>query len=334
MHRSDEQDPLWDPKLPANAELHRLQVLLAPYAASRRPALRSLPVRPGRLRWWLWPMRGLAVAAALMLTLWSLHAYRVYWPEGEAWPLLSAHAQHSLAPGERLQTGSGETAQVQVARIGQMHIAANSVVRLIQSRSGQHRVELESGRVHARVWAPPGHFGISSGALRVVDLGCEFTLERGADGSGSLAVQSGWVQQYLGGQKQLVPAGHALKFTADSVDAPLRFDATPAMRSAVSELNQALRTSGDADLHERLASAVAVAARDEDQYTLMNLLLRAPALAGGALYPRLAQALKVPDDDTEHRAAWQRADAAAIEIWWKRLPSQPKRWWTHWRDAF
>jgi hypothetical protein len=281
-----------------------------------------------------WPLGAIAIAASLLLTLWAAHAYRLHWPEGQAWPMRGALDQHSLAPGERLQTATGQTVQLQVARIGQLEIAPDSALRLIDSRSGRHRIELEHGRVHARIWAPPGEFGINSGPMQIIDLGCEFVLERNIEGSGSLSVLSGWVQQHIGGQEQLVPAGHTLRFTAEGADTPLRIDAPLPLREALTALDQALRSADWAADRDQLAAAVAAAARDEDQYTLISLLLREPKFASGPLYPRLAHALKMPATDAAHRAAWLQSDAAAIELWWQQLPSQPKRWWTHWRDAF
>lgn len=336
MSPPDEHDGLWDPKLPADAELRHMQELLAPYAAQRRATLAEPPlVHPVRtVPRSRWPLGTLAIAASLLLTLWAAHAYRLHWPEGQAWPVYGALDQHALAPGERLQTAANQTVQLQVARIGELQIAPDSSLRLIDSRSGRHRIELEHGRVHARIWAPPGQFGINSGAMEVIDLGCEFVLERNINGSGSLSVRSGWVQQHIGGQEQLVPAGHSLQFTAVSADSPLRIDAPLALRQALTALDQALRSTDLAAGRDQLAAAVAAAARDEDQYTLISLLLREPALASGPLYPRLAQALKMPATDAAHRAAWLQSDAAAIELWWQQLPSQPKRWWTHWRDAF
>ncbi len=328
-------DPLWDPRLPADAELQRLESLLAPYAAARRPRLAQPPLvrRQARFKPRRWAL-GLATAAGLLLGLWSAHSYRLSWPENQPWSLKHASGQSQLAPGERLQTGSNEIAELKVARIGSLQVAPGSAVRLLGSRSGRHRIELEHGRVQARIWAPPGHFAVSSGSMRVVDLGCEFILERDHDGSGHLRVLSGWVQQHIGGQEQLVPAGHALSFSADAADTPLRDDASSAMRAAVAALDQAMRRKTDVQTLDLLTGAVARSARDADQYTLMSLLLRDPTLAAGPLYPRLAQALQMPADDDAHRADWIEGDHAAIEIWWRRLPSQPKRWWTHWRDAF
>ena len=336
MNKPDEHDVLWDPNLPANAELRHWQELLAPYAAQNRATLAHAPLahpaqvvrRPRRA------LGALAIAASLLLALWAGHAYRLHWPEGQAWPLQGALDVRSLAQGERLQTAADQTVQLQVARIGQLQIAPGSALRLIESRSRRHRIELEHGRVHARIWAPPGQFGIHSGAMQVIDLGCEFVLERNIEGSGSLSVLSGWVHQHIGGQEQLVPAGHTLQFTADSVDTPLRIDAPLALRQALKALDQALRSADLAAHRDQLAAAVAAAARDEDQYMLISLLLREPGLASSPLYPRLAQALKMPATDAAHRAAWLQSDAAAMELWWQRLPSQPKRWWAHWRDAF
>ena len=327
MKQTEQHDPLWDPAQ-ADAELQHWQDRLAPYAAQRRALLTATPAPTCEKPVRRWPRRALALAASVLLTVWSAHSYRLYWPEGQAWQLQGVRGQTALAAGERLQTADDELAELSVARIGKVQIAPGSALRLLSSGSGEQRIELEHGRVHARIWAPPGHFGISSGPMRIIDLGCEFSLERQTDGRGSLSVQSGWVQQFLGRQEQLVPAGHALQFSDDGADTPLRLDAPLAMRDALAALDRALRAKNGTDQLDQLAAAVALAARDEDQYTLLSLLIREPTFANGPLYPRLALALRMPANEN-HRAAWLEKDPAAIETWWQRLPTQPKRWWTH-----
>jgi hypothetical protein len=241
-----------------------------------------------------------------------------------------------LHVGERIATTSGQTATLNAARIGKVVIAPNSVAHLIRSRAGQHRIELEQGRLHAKIWAPPNYFGVAHREARFIDLGCEFVLSIGASGNGTLAVASGWIIYRHGDQEILVPEDYSLTFDGRSAGTPVRIGSSADFQSWVSELDSQLTSNAMIDQSRviELAQNIAAGARNEDYFTLLNLLVRHPQLAHGPLYPRLATALKVDSPDELHRARWARGDPSARDEWWRRLPEQPKTWWLNWRDAF
>lgn len=232
-------------------------------------------------------------------------------------------------------TNANQTATLNVARIGKVVIAPNSVAHLTRTRPGQHRIELEQGRLHARIWAPPGHFGVTHGEMRFTDLGCEFDLNVDAAGSGTLNVASGWVVYGHRGDEILVPEGYSLTFDASAGRTPLRGDAPPTFSNEVRELDVRLdaQASTDEPAVIALTNSLAATARDDDYFTLLHLLVRHPQLAQGSLYPRLASALGIEAIDESHRARWASGDAGAREAWWDRLPKSPKTWWLNWRDA-
>lgn len=334
-----ERDPLWDPTLQADAELAHLQNLLTPYAARRdlpcpltRPAAASGPeshqplaVPAQRGRRVLRPV--LAASAGLMLLLLAAAVQRFWWPEDQAWRVQTAAGETRF---ERGQIYTASTAsEIAVAHIGRLRLAPATRLSLLGTRTGAHRVALEEGRIEARIWAPPGWFGVQLGAAELIDLGCEFVLQRSADGTGSVEVLSGWVAWRLGEQDHLLPAGYRFEFGPDAVDIAMRPDAPAALRAALRDLRNS--TGAARQMH---ADRVAAAARNADAYTLLDLLTRDPALAQSALYPRLAAALNLTADDVAHRAAWARGDVAAINAWWAHWPVPPKAWWRHWRDAW
>ncbi len=330
-------DPLWNPDEPGDDTLREYERLLAPYGARHRPTLAQPPAPRARRRWRA-PAWAFAVAASVAALIAVFYQYRLSWPTDRAWDVqwqtrdATAHAE-TLAPGQALVTAEDERARLRVARIGRVDVAPSTSLRLIETRAGRHRLALDHGEVRARIWAPPGVFGIDSEGQRTIDLGCAFTLRRDAQGRGQLIVDSGWVQQLIGARDVLVPAGHAIAFDRERIGSPLRVDATPAFRAAVQALDQAI-ADDDAAAIDAAAREVARIARDEDRYTLMSLLLRYRELARGELYPRLAQALGTRGDDADHRARFIAGEGAAIDAWWRLLPTQPKRWWANWRDAF
>ena len=142
-------DPLWDPRVPADEELRQLERLLAPYAATRRPALLAPPLaqppaRTERRRW----LFGLATAASLMLSLWGAHHYRLAWPEGQPWPLRSGAEQRLLAPGERLQTGGHEHAELSVARVFDPDPGAAGAIGLFARARASFAALVEAHALH------------------------------------------------------------------------------------------------------------------------------------------------------------------------------------------
>lgn len=328
-------DALWNPAAEGDAELRRLRALLAPYAVAERGIgeWRPPPVAPARRRRGL--VAALAAALAASLLLYAGYAYRFGWSEGRPWRVdVAGETRRPLAPGGVLETGARESLSVAVARIGRIELSPQSRLRLLETRSGRHRVSLDGGHLRARIWAPPGYFGVDEGAAEVVDLGCDFEVWKGADGRGRVYVRSGWVAYRLGAEEILLPAGFAIDFAGGRATTPLRAEATAAFAQALREFERTLE-AGDRAAAEVAASSARVAATadDADAFTLLSLLTRHPSLAQDALYPRLARALGVVADDTAHRAAWTAGDQAAIDAWWRRIPRQPKHWWWNWSDA-
>ena len=332
---NDDRDPLWDPRHERDdPELMAMRIALAPLSvASRGLAPWPLP-RPIRVR-----RRAALVAvamAACVLAVVVAHQYRLQWQSGLAWPvrpMAGAAGDARLAPGQRITTGHNDPTTIDVARIGRIDLSPDSSMRLIATRSRHHRAELEYGHLRARIWAPPGDFGLVDGNVEIVDLGCDFDVWKAVDGSGRLFVRSGWIAWRSGARERLVPEGFGLRFDAVRSSTPLRADAAATLVDAVDAIDRVLAAHGQrhADL-DASARAVADAAADADAITLLSLLTEHPSLASGPIYARLARAWAIALDPS-HRSAWAAGDRAAVDAWWDRLPQPPKRWWLHWRDA-
>lgn len=333
---SEHNDPLWDPRLSGDPSLRELERTLAPYSAAAR-GLQSLPVpapaRRNRRR--RWP---LALAASLLLSVtlgFLAHHYRLSWAQDRPWEVEQGTGQIAwLSPGESITTDT-HTATLSVARIGSVRLAPQSTLRLLQTGPDRHRVVLESGHLRARIWAPPGYFGVRSGSAEVIDLGCEFDLWMQPDRSGRVTVHSGWIIYRLGGEERAVPAQHSLTFDSQRPGTPLRDDAHQPLRERVIQFDRLLaNVATDPAELDVIAAELAALARDDDAFTMLSLLTQRPELASGPLYPRLAEALGLEGIDEHHRRRWSAGDPAVRHAWWERLPTQPKQWWRHWRDAF
>lgn len=329
-------DYLWNRSKPVDPQVERLERLLSPFALRDTmppPAVVTTP----RRRW-----RGLiALAAALgglMLGGYGWYWQRLQWPEGGGWDAALVMGQATLdgrslrdanaalSPGSVIETDAKGVAKIDVARIGEVVLGNASRLRLVQTGGGRHRVQLDHGTLWARIWAPPGSFGVGVPSGDAYDLGCEFTISTDAAGNGALQVRSGWVQFERERVEVLVPQGAQVALHARRAPGtPHASDATPDFIAALQEIDakQGLQV-GDAE--RRLLAA----ARPQDAITLVSLLARYPALRSGAVFERTAALL--PPVVTREALATQ--GARALDPWWRALPYPPmKRWWLQWPDA-
>lgn len=344
-------DYLWSKAGQGEDDIRRLERLLAPYAHARGESPQATPIAPmsapaptrhrrrsRRFR----IARGLAATLAVCaLAAALLLQHRLAWPEHRGWDVAALRGQVRMAgaplrAGERLPaggeiaTGDDGIARLRIARIGELRLAADSRLRLEQTGTGQHRVRLLQGRLWARVWAPPGYFGVRLPHTEALDMGCEFTLESDATGAGALTVRSGWVLVGNGGGEVLVPQGATVRLRADgATGTPHDLGASAGFVAALAELDarRGVLPADDARLQRLLAQA-----RPEDAISLLSLLQRHPQLAGGPLYDRLRAF--VASAPAPSREAVLRGAPGALDPWWNALPyPRAKRWWLQWPDA-
>ena len=319
----------------------QLERLLSPLAHSPKnwngPALsapRSAP-RSSRLRWALAAMlASCALAVALLLQ------YRLVWPTQRAWALAATQgrvlvngapvrAGGRLSMGGELMTAADGAARLDIARIGELRLGASSRLRLEQTRAGQHRVRLLQGHLWARVWAPPGYFGVRLPQAEALDMGCEFTLDSDANGAGLLRVHSGWVLLGNGRGEVLVPQGAQVRLRADGVPGtPYDLGASTGFVAALAALDAqpGVLPADGAGVRRLLAQA-----RPQDVISVLTLLQHHPQLADGPLYDHLLRQFPVA---APSRTAVRHATSGALEPWWNALPyPRAKRWWLQWPDA-
>ena len=341
---TDRDDYLWDRSGPADADVAELERRLAPQAWRPRPRKRpDTPAASRRpRRRWRPAFAAAAVFALIALGLPAWYAHRLQWPDAQPWRITATEgtvtvagaavaADGLLAPGHALETGEGASARLQVARIGELVLGANSHFALVETGDGRHRGRLQRGRLWARIWAPPGTFGVATPASDVFDLGCEFLLQAHADGSGSLTVRSGWVQVENAWREVLVPEGARVEFgVRGEPGIPYDLGASPAFVAALRELHaQGRRAEPDG----AAARALVAASRPQDAISLLYLLQFHPPLAAGPVYDRMVQIM--PADARVRREDLRRGGAAALSPWWDALPyPRVKRWWLQWPDAF
>lgn len=340
-------DYLWDAQGPADADVQALERALAPLAwrapSRRAPMAAPSTTRPDRNRWQRRRIGAAlgALAASVLLTvgLWGGLHHRLQWPHSQAWPLSQRVGQVSidgvplskdaaLAPGQWLETGDGHV-RMSAARIGQVVIGEHSRFRIERTGSGRHRAQLQQGSLWARVWAPPGQFGVGTPMGEVIDLGCEFLLRAAPDGSGSLSVSSGWVQLDNGWHEVLVPQGARVDIAAGGrIGTPYDLRSSQPFRAALRQVDAETDrlANNDPRLRELLAQA-----RAHDAYSLLQLLQRRPEMLDSPLFDRLTALMP---EGAPTREQVRSEGRRALNGWWKQLPyPRTKQWWLHWPDA-
>jgi ferric-dicitrate binding protein FerR (iron transport regulator) len=323
------QQYLWDPAASPAPEAEDLERRLAPlrFDPRRRPLeTQRLPlVFRSRGARWRRPLVAFAVAAALLIAtgagLWS---WRWRWPEGRPWTVSAGAVDLTLQVGQPVTIPSADNAIANIARIGTMRLGTGTSIELRATRGRRHRLRLNEGDVHVRVWAPPGSIVIETPAGDVIDLGCEFRLSV-REGRSAVQVLSGWVHLENGLDEVLVPAGASTEMTDTSgPGVPVFDDAPEGFREAVRGLEAGAERGA-------LDSALALA-RARDVYTLLYLADRHPELAA-PLLRRAAELWPPPGDVTIGGVL--RGDRRALWRWANSLPLPPPKtsWWKNWRDA-
>ena len=336
-------DYLWDRSAPVDDAVAHLERLLSPYAFKPARVVATAappPVRvPRTRRRWRVALAAAAALATLAIGVRTWYHQRLQWPEAQSWEVASVRGDVridgrdegravALAPGKVLETGDG-VVRLHAARIGEVAIGKGSRFTLVETRSGRHRVQLQQGRLWARVWAPPGTFAVDTPVAGVYDMGCEFVLTVNAAGDGVLTVRSGWVQVDNMWTEAMVPQGARVEMDARGVPGtPYDLGASPDFIAALREIDAQPGVVGN-DAVRRLIAA----SRPRDAISLLSLLTRRPQLAEGPLFDRLAQLM--PADIVVTREAIRTQGPHALSPWWEALPyPRVKRWWLQWPDAF
>lgn len=228
-----------------------------------------------------------------------------------------------LTIGARLVTDAVSRARLSVSHIGQVDVDPNTRVQLLEARGREHRMSLERGTIHARIWAPPQFFFVNTPAATAIDLGCAYTLHVGEDGSGLLRVTNGWVGFERDGRQAYIPQG-AVCATRRDVG-----PGTPRYEDAPSGYGEAL-TLLDFGPKEAPGRAEALAlilsqARRKDALTLWHLLTRGTAAERAQVYDRLATVAPPPQGVT--RDLVLRGDRTALSMWWDSFGFDTGTWW-------
>jgi hypothetical protein len=349
----ERDDYLWDGSGTPDPEIQRLESLLAEFRHDGRPLVmgddgltlpETLPATKVRKTWA--PVR-LAAAAVILLTLGAL-AYLTFKPirisdSQIAWSVVcldgdpqigsqtisTKDVSAKLQVGQTLITNSNSRASVFQDDLGEIRVEPNSRVRLVNSTAERKRIQLELGTIHAAIWAPPTQFIVDTPSATAVDLGCAYTLQVNADGSGTLRTTLGWVGFHLNGRDSFIPAG-AMCLTRPNIgpDTPYFEDASPQFRDALHAFDN---SNPSPETHAQQLAIVLAQARAKDALTLWHLLSRTNGTERAQVYDRLTTLVPAPNGVT--RDGVLSLNRAMLDRYWDELGLGRISVWRTWQQS-
>lgn len=212
-----------------------------------------------------------------------------------------------LKVGGILETGENSRARIEVADIGEVEIAPNSLVKLVNSSDTEHRMALEYGSLEARIFAPPRLFVVDTPTAQAVDLGCAYTLDVDKAGNSRLHVKSGYVALERDGRESIVPAG-AFCLTRRGKGL-----GTPFFETASDGFKEDLRKFDFETGGERYLDSIIEKAGARDTLTLWHLIPRVSGKDREKVFMKILKAAKLPDGVTKKGIL--RADKAMLDAW-------------------
>jgi hypothetical protein len=345
---------LWDGSGEPDPEVQRLESLLAQFSHREiplpLPLPQNLPAKHGYFHGLLlqipWLPRFAAVSVVLLALvaggILSFYPTRIS-PSGPGWEvarldgtpqigtrfITADQSATKLRVGQTLETDSASRASISQTDLGEIRVEPNSRVRLLQTDEHHKRIQLDIGTIHAMIWAPAGEFVVDTPFAVAVDLGCAYTLQVAADGSGTIRTTLGWVGFHLNGRESFIPAG-AMCPTRPKVGpgTPYFEDASESFRAALADFDFAAESSRD---RAAALETVLSQARARDGLTLWHLLSRTDGAERAEVYDRFA--ILVPPPAGVTRDGILQLDQSMLDLWWNALNLGDIYLWRYWEQS-
>ena len=330
-------DYLWDGTGPRDPEVVKLERILGSIRPGALPPLKPLAVPAGRPGWITLVIGVVGVAASFVLAalVWSsrssLPSFEVTRVSGT--PRIDSSAiagQGTLRIGRRLETGAGGRASIDITGIGRVDVEPGTRLSLVDTKPGDYRLRLDSGTLHAVIWAPPGQFFIETPSSTAVDLGCAYTLSVDDDGAGLVRVTTGWVGFEWHGRESFIPAGAICATRKDlGPGTPHYDDVSDAVKAAIKTIDEGSDASGAVPA---AIDVVLTEARPRDVVTLWHLLSRVDGTARDRVFDRLSALVPPPPGVTRDGIRAGRRDM--LDLWWDQLGLGTASWWRTWKQPW
>ncbi|HLW52437.1 MAG TPA: FecR domain-containing protein [Candidatus Angelobacter sp.] len=344
-------DYLWDASGEPDPEIQRLENALRSLRhngpAPEFPVIAADKHQPRQVRWLHGWFARVAVAAACAAVA-VIGGFLVLRPKLQVAPsewtvtnvdggtrlgsstISIAGRAKNLGIGQLLETDSRSRASIRAEATGEIQVEPQTRLRVLSSKSGLNRFQLERGAINVRIWAEPGEFVVDTPSAVAVDLGCVYTLQVNDAGDGLLRTSMGWVGFKLGDRESFIPAGAACatrKKTGPGT--PYFEDTAQSFRDFLTVLDV---QGSNAKEYSAALQAVLEEARPQDALTLWHLLPRVPESDRERVYDRLAQFAPPPAGVT--RQGILHLDRQMLDLWWNALDLGDISLWRHWERSW
>jgi hypothetical protein len=336
-------DYLWSGQGVPDPEVQRLERLLGTLRHVPAPSFEPRAGSGGGHRR-LSPRRSshvvqLAIAATLIAAVGAGWLVALTVKPGPGWQVSSLEGAPTVADnrldangwlevGDWLETGDNARARITAGTVGQVDVDQRSRIRLSSARTGNYRLSLVRGTMHAIIWASPGQFSVDTPSSTAVDLGCAYSLHVADDGSGNLEVTSGWVGFVWHGKESFIPAG------AQCATRPRVGPGTPHYPSASPAFQAALTTFDFEPVttieRERALDTVLGEAQATDAVTLWHLFQRVGPADRDRIFDRLAAFVPPPAGVT--REGVRAGQRAMLDLWWDEFGLGSMQLWRQWQQ--
>jgi FecR protein len=344
---------LWDGTGEPDPEVQHIESLLGPFRHREAPLTlpQHLLVKQGYFRAFLqqfpWLPRVAAVAVVILALiaggLLSFRQNETSLSSGPGWEVAridgtpqigtqfisASQSATKLHLGQTLETNSASRASISEGDLGKIKVEPNSRLRLLQTDDHRKRIQLEVGTIHAMIWAPPGEFVVDTPSAVAVDLGCAYTLQVTADGSGTIRTTLGWVGFHLNDRESFIPAG-AMCPTRPKVGpgTPYFEDASESLQTALADFDFGVQSP---EVRAASLGIVLSQARAKDGLTLWHLLSRTEGAERGQVYARFAALVPPPSGVT--RDGILKLDRSMLALWWNALNLGDIHLWRSWEQT-
>jgi hypothetical protein len=213
----------------------------------------------------------------------------------------------SLRIGATLETGNSSRATVTVSEIGEVELAQNSKLRLVQTKPTEHRLALDHGLMKATISAPPRLFFVNTPAAEAIDLGCVYTLQVDNSGNSLLHVTLGWVALVRDGREVYVPRYAMCQARIEGgPGTPYFEDASETFVRALERFD--FENGGDDALQEVMRES-----RPRDTFTLWHLLTRVDGERRVQVLDRMIELVGLPKSIS--REGTLKLDQNTLDAW-------------------
>jgi hypothetical protein len=325
-------DYLWNRSGPPDEEIERLEKQLGTFAyrsasfddqhGELKETIRLNQPQTRLRAWKLLAMWAAAAALVLVIPL-AWHYLRGTQTEDSSWTIWWSNAPAQvLRRGQTVETGPNFSARLSAAAIGEVTLEPGSRLRMLEANAEEQRLALDHGTIHAFIWAPPRQFRVNVPSATTVDLGCRYSLNVSANGTGTLHVEMGWVAFEWEHLESFIPAGASCETRPHrGPGIPYFDDASPAMVRALKEYEQ---NQAPEALHTTLSLA-----RPKDAISIWHLLTRTQGQERVIAFTRFSELVKLPGDLTKQRVL--QGDPSAIDEMWNALDLGDTNWWRTWK---